>query len=132
MSAHAALDASLRRVHRSVLVLLALCALVAASAPVDEPGDVTAPDHSTITLCAVALAGGSVLARRLATAPRVGPGRRLWLGLASLLLAGGVGIAGVAAALMAGDRSAGLLYTLGGASLILRPLRPSAAPRDPV
>ncbi len=122
-------NAALRRVHRSVLAGIGLCALVAATHDASAPGDVTA--HAPVTWAAVALAAGSVLARRAATAPSLAPRGRLIFSLASLLLAGGVGLAGVAAALLAGDRQAGLLYALGGAILILRP-PPALAPRpDP-
>ncbi len=125
------MDAALRRVHLSVLVGLALCALVAATGRGPAAGDVTSPSNAPITVSAVALAAGSVLARRAASAPGAGARRRLPLTRASLLLAGGVGLAGVAAALLAGDRKAGLLYALGGVILILRPPPRLAESPDP-
>ncbi len=124
-------DVALRRVHRSVLAGIGLCALLAATSGASTEGDVTSPAYTPITLTAVALAAGAVLARRAATAPGAPARRRVTLTLASLLLAGGVGLSGVAAALIAGDRRAGLLYALGGAILILRPPPALAVPPDP-
>ena len=110
------IDAALRRVQRGVLITFAVCAaLIAATAP-SGPGT---PPSRGYPIAAVALGLGSVLSRHASTAA---PARaRVYLALASLLLAGGVGLVGVTLALHDGPRGIALAYALGGAILCLRP-----------
>jgi len=111
------LHSSLRRVHRSVLAGLAVCALVVATAGSSEATQAEA-NPATYTV-AIVLALGSILARR--AAPATAGRRQVILVLASLVLALGVGGAGVALSAGGGPRTTGLLYVLGGCLLALRP-----------
>jgi len=110
------LDTALRRVQRGVLITFAVCALVIAAT---APSGTGAPPPRGFPIAAFALALGSVLARQVSAAA---PARaRVFLALASLLLAGCVGLVGVALALQGGPRNTALAYALGGAILCLRP-----------
>jgi hypothetical protein len=110
------LDAALRRVQRGVLLTLAVCAVVIAATAAAETA---APPPHGFPIAAVALGVASVIARQAGAAA---PARiRVHLALASLLLAAGIGLVGVALALRGGPRGIALAYTLGGAILCLRP-----------
>jgi hypothetical protein len=110
------LDTALLRVRRGVLILFAVCAgLIAVTAP---GGPVSSPPRG-FPIAAVALALGSIFARQASAAARARA--RVHLALASLLLAGGIGLVGVALALRGGPRAIALAYVLGGAILCLRP-----------
>ncbi len=100
-----------------MLAGLAVCALVVATAGSNEDTPETA-NSATYTV-AMALALGSILARR--AAPASAGQRQVILMLASLVLALGVGGAGVALTASGGPRTTGLLYVLGGCLLALRP-----------
>lgn len=119
------LTQALRRVHRSVLATIAVCALVIATAadPADDAG-LGGADRG-FTLAALVLGIGSILARRQAEAPALSPRLRVPLALAGMLLAGAIGIVGVVLALTQDEREAALLYALGAAILALR--RPLSA-----
>jgi hypothetical protein len=110
------LDAALLRVRRGVLILFAICAgLIALTAP----GGPATPPARGFPIAAVALALGSILARQASAAARTRA--RVYLALASLLLAACIGLVGVALALQGGPRAIALAYALGGAILCLRP-----------
>jgi hypothetical protein len=122
-----ALNRALRSVHRGVLAALAVCAgVIALSA---EPGTtpISEGTERSFTYVAVALAVASILTRRRPTAAIANPRAHVILSLASLLCAGGLGIAGVAFALAGGARSAALVYALAGAVFSLRPPNPIAS-----
>jgi hypothetical protein len=124
------LTRALRRVHRSVLATIVVCALVIAAAadPADDAGLGGADPR--FTLAALALGIGSILARRQAEAIGVGPRLRLLLTLAGMLLAGAIALVGVVLAVTQDEREAPLLYALGAAILALRrPVR-AAPPRQ--
>ena len=117
------LDHSLQRVHLAVLGVLAVCALVigfSESAPATPH-----PVDRAYTWTAVVLALGAMLARRLAG----GRGIRVPAGIAyavvSLLLAGAIGVVGVAAAASASAGTNAIAYPLGGAFIAM--LRPRVA-----
>jgi FtsH-binding integral membrane protein len=115
------LDTALRRVRRAVLIAFAVCAAVIAAAA--SGGAAGAPPRG-FPIAAVGLALGSVFTRQASAAAR---GRaQVWLALASLLLAGCIGLVGVALALQGGSRGIALAYALGGAILCLRPPAPLA------
>ena len=115
------LDAALHRVRRAVLINFAVCAAVIAAAA--SGGPVGAPP-SGFPIAAVGLALASVLTRQASAAAR---GRsQVRLALASLLLAGCIGLVGVALGLQGGSRGIALAYVLGGAILCLRPPAPIA------
>jgi peptidoglycan/LPS O-acetylase OafA/YrhL len=115
---------TLQAVHRAVLVALAVCAVVVWSA--GAPDAAREPDRR-FALAALVLAAASILTRRAAPAIRPRPGHAKWL-LASLLLAMGVALVGVALAIGGGPREVALLYVLGAAILALRPPPPLAEP----
>ena len=116
------LDAALRRVRQGVLATLGVSAIVIATT--GATGSLTAPPRA-YPIAAIALGLGSVFARHAALATR--SRARVLLSLASLLLAAGVGLVGVALALQDGSRSTALAYALGGALLCLRPSLRTAA-----
>ncbi len=116
----AAQNSALRRVHRSVLATLVICALVVWTA--GDP-DASGPVDPRFSWVAFGLAAASILVRRAAAPGQLGPRHRKQL-LASLLLAGSVGGVGVVLAAGGGPRSIGLLYVLGAAILAVRPPPP--------
>lgn len=122
-----ALNRALLRVRRSVLVTLAVCAVViAASAEPDSP-TISESAQRTFTYVALALAVASILTRRRPAAAVANPRVYVVLSLASLLCACGLGIAGVAFALAGGPRTGALVYALVGAIFSLRPPKPIAS-----
>jgi len=114
------LRSGLRRVHRGTLATLAVCALVITGQadPANDAG-IGRTDRS-YTLLAVVLGVASIAARRQAAAPTTRPQRRLRFAIGALVLAGAIGLLGVALALQRDEREAALLFTLGGALLALR------------
>lgn len=116
----AAQNSALRRVHRSVLATLVLCAIVVWTA--GDP-DASGEADRRFTWVAFGLAAASILVRRAVAPGLLGPRPRKLL-LASLLLAGSIGGVGVVLAAGGGPRSIGLLYVLGAAILALRPPPP--------
>jgi len=110
------LDAALRRVRLGALATLAVSAVVIATTAASEP--VPAPPPG-FPIAAISLGLASVFARHAALAVR--SRARVPLALASLLLAAGVGLLGVALALLEGPRTTALAYALGGALLCARP-----------
>ncbi len=116
-----ALNHSLRRVHRSVLGMLAVAALVVVG--MDAVGATAAPSEidSAYPLAALLLAGGSILTRRRAVSPLGNPRRFVNQCLVSLALAAGLGVVAVVLAAREGQIQVALLYVLGGALLALRP-----------
>lgn len=115
-----ALGEALRRVRWSVVALLVLCAgVIAAQAAGGGVLPAPALERSLLAL-ALGLAIGSIFTRQLAAVLRVAPRTRLRLLLASYLLAGGIGLVGVASARLEGDRGRALLYVCAGAIFALR------------
>jgi peptidoglycan/LPS O-acetylase OafA/YrhL len=113
-----ALDASLRRAHRSVLAALALCAVVIA---VQQGAENEPPPDREVTLAVLALAVGIVITRRLGTSPVIQARTRVFLTLASYLGAVGIGVAGVLIATGPGARQTGLVFTAAALIICLRP-----------
>jgi hypothetical protein len=109
-------DAALRRLHLGVLATVAACALVVLAA---APGEGAPAPTSAFPIAAVSLALASVFARQAAAAVR--SRTRVYLSLASLLLAASVALVGVVLALRGGPRGTALAYVLGAAILCLRP-----------
>jgi hypothetical protein len=111
---------ALRRLHRSAIASLALCAVgvgVAAfgnePAPRDELGDL----YSWIAL---ALAATAILTRRSVYRPARSLRSHVYSSLVSLMAATGLGILGLVVALREEQTTVALLYTLAGALLVLR------------
>ena len=114
-------NTALRRLHRGVLITLAVCALViAASGQTERHGEPPAPDNP-YGVVALALAAGAILSRRSVATPSRPTRGFVYASVASLVCAGGLGLLGVAAGSDGGHTSTGLLYALAGALLSLRP-----------
>lgn len=116
-----ALNDSLRRLHRSAIVSLALCAIgigIASIAGTSPPPDTTTARYSPLAL---ALAAVAILLRRSSTGPRRSLRTFVYGSVVSLLGAVGLGLLGLFVALRESQLSMGLLYTLAGALLALRP-----------
>ncbi len=124
-----ALFDGLRRVRWSVLATLGVCAGVIVF---QTTGAGDAKPHETqdfFTGAAFALGLAAILSRAPATRPKRAPRQRVNALLLSLLLAGCLGLLGVAAASVTGARETPLLYTLAGALFSLRPF-PELLPRE--
>ena len=91
------LHASLRRVHRSILVSLALCALVIWTLGASDAAGAAGEPGRHFTFAAFGLAAASILVRRTGPVHGLAP-RYFKRALASYVLAAGVGAIGVAAA----------------------------------
>jgi hypothetical protein len=115
------LNASLRLVHYSVLGSLIVCALVIGAWSGASGAERAGELPQGYTIAAVLLGGASILFRRSVVDPGADPRRAVWRTLASLILAGGLGLLGVAAAVREGDGTAGLLYAVAGGLLAVRP-----------
>ncbi|MGH0032115.1 MAG: hypothetical protein ACQGVC_20180 [Myxococcota bacterium] len=119
----AALNDSLRRLHRSAVVSLAVCAAgigvaYLAGATGQDPAG-TLPRAYSFT--ALALAAVAILLRRSSAGPRRSLRAFVYGSVVSLLGAVGLGLLGLFVALREAQTSVGLLYTLAGALLVLRP-----------
>jgi peptidoglycan/LPS O-acetylase OafA/YrhL len=127
------LNLALRRVQRSVLATLAVCAgVIAFSGESRASADATALSPR-FTYTAIAFGLLSIVTRRRPGRPLASPRTHVALSLVSLLAAGGVGIVGVAAALSGEPRATALLCVLAGAIFALRSpaplaIRPPAEP----
>lgn len=122
-----ALNQALRRVHRSVLVTLAVCAgVIALSAEPERPRLSDGAERS-FTYVAIVLAVASIATRRRHIAPLASSRTHVILSLVSLLCACSLGILGVAFAVAGGPRTAALAYALAGAIFSLRPPQPIAS-----
>jgi len=124
-------NVALRRAHRSILMVLAACALVVAlnSSSPESAADTDPPRGHVYAATALGIA--SILTRR--RLPATNPARarlHVLLSLASLVLAAGVGLVGVAASMAGTPRNAALLFVLAGIIFALRP-PPPVMPPDP-
>ena len=121
-AARAALDNALQRTHRAVLLLLGACAVtIVFVAPPDEAGNDSGVVPEGYTLAAIGLSLGVVVARRLATSPVMQLRTRARLTIASLTLAGLLGLLATTLAFATGITTAALVFTLAAALFILRP-----------
>lgn len=109
---------ALRRTHRSVLGLLAVCAVVilAGGTSGEEP-----PPDRVMTVGAVVLALLGIMLRRASSSPRIQPRSALILAVAALLTWGGLGLLAVWLAWTEGASETALIYTLAGFIFALRP-----------
>jgi hypothetical protein len=115
----ATLLAGLRRTRASVLALLGVCAVVIALHGFDHPEP--PPDRWATTL-GVGLGLGTVVLRRLGASPRVGPRTGFLCMVASLALAGGLGLLGAWMAWRIDATRTGILFTLAGTIFAVRPI----------
>jgi hypothetical protein len=114
------INRGLRRVHWSVLGTLAVCALLIGARALGEKPPQGDLDRSW-SIAALCLAVGAILARR-AAGGRIDDVRRFVVRtVAGLLLAGSLGVLGVAVAWATGRLETGLLFTVAGGLLSLRP-----------
>jgi hypothetical protein len=109
----------LRRVHLAVLAILAGSALAIATLGAQSPEPGSEPPF--YSLAAVALAALAILSRGalVGPAPRLPHMRRR--AVTSLLCAGALGALGLGVGISEAQQQTGLLYTLAGALLALRP-----------
>jgi hypothetical protein len=114
------MNQALGRVHRGVQVILLVCALVIASGGLSDPASHDGIDR-IYSIAALGLAAGSILLRRSALSRSDDPRTAVGRSLGGLILSAGLGLLGVVVALREGAGSIGLLYTLAGGFLSLRP-----------
>lgn len=115
-------DRALRRAHRGTLGLLVACAIGIGARGFEGPEP---PPDRLIGSLAVALALGSIVARRLGTSPVIGARAATAASLVSFALIGALGLLGVHLAWNFSAPETGLLVTLGGAIFALRPAAPA-------
>lgn len=115
------LNEALRRLHRSAILSLALCATGIGIAAFTGPEASAEGGDRSYSWLALTFAVTAILTRR--TAPlRAGSLRWLLYGaLVSMLAAVSLGVLGAVVALYESQTQVGLLYTLAGALLVLRP-----------
>jgi hypothetical protein len=116
-----ALERSLRRLRRSVLVSLGVCAAVLAAGAARETARAAPVPPWPYLAGALALAVVSVAARGPAPASAPLTRARLHALLASFVCAAAIGGLGVGLAIAEGMWRAGLLYTVAGLLLAIRP-----------
>ena len=112
------LDRSLRTSHRTVLAMIALCAVLSAIQPGD--GDDDAPDP-IITTMAVVLGLGAVVTRRVSTSPAISLRTRAGLLLFAYACAFGLAALGSFVAMTRGQSQIGLMLALAAGIFSLRP-----------
>jgi hypothetical protein len=113
---------ALRRLHRSTIASLALCAagigIATLAGPDPEPERELGRVYSW---AAIALAAIVIVTRRTRAGRSVSVRRFVYGALAGLVAAAGLGILGMLVALRESQTTMGLLYVLAGALLVLRP-----------
>ena len=115
------LNRSLRTSHRTVLVMIALCAVLSAIQP--DYGDDDAPDP-TLTSVAIALGLATVLARGASNSAVISLRTRTTLLLCAYACALSLAMLGAFVAMTRGQSQVGLLYALAAGIFSFR--RPSS------
>lgn len=115
------LNDALRRLHRSALTSLAACAVGIGIAMLTRSGGPAGKPAATYSWIAIALAAAAILLRRPARRPHHALRRFLYGTALSMLAATGLGVLGIVVTLRESQTTTGLLYTLAGALLVLRP-----------
>jgi hypothetical protein len=112
------LDRSLRNTHRTLLGMIAVCAIMAAIqlSDVEEP----APDP-VITTVAVGLALGTIVARRASTSPVISQPTRVTLILCAYAFAFAIALLGATLATNSSRPQTGLVFALAAGIFSLRP-----------
>lgn len=112
---------ALRKMHRSALVSVAVCAVVTGALGLSgseaQEEDVT----RLYSFGALALAAVAILARRSVAGRTPQLRRFVYASVLSMLACVGLGLLGFAVAYREGQVAVGLLYVLAGALLLLRP-----------
>ena len=120
----APVNTALRRLHRSTIASLFLCAVgigIASFTHEASPRDEVGGMYSWVAL---ALAATAILTRRSTAAASGSLRGFIYASLISMVAAAGLGILGMLVAMVESQHSIGLLYTLAGALLVLRPPTP--------
>ena len=112
------LDRSLRTSHRTLLAMIALCAVLSALQSGD--GDDLPPDP-IITTVAVALGLGTVVARRTSTSAVISSPTRVFLLLCAYACALILAVVGAFVAMTRGQSQIGLMFVLAAGIFSLRP-----------
>jgi hypothetical protein len=112
------LKQAVRRVHLSVLAVLATCG--ASILVKGFEGDEPPPDRIMATL-GIALGLAAILARRMAASPAISAKTALFYTLSSLVIGAALGLLGAYLAWMLDASETGLLFTLAGLIFSLRP-----------
>ena len=124
----ARMSALMKVSHRSVLTIIAACAILSAlqTGPTEQP----APDRplATLTVC---LALGTILARQIASRAAASPRVRVTLTLCAYSLAAAIALLGVFVAVTQGAVQTGIVFALGAGIFCLRPPPPIAPARHP-
>lgn len=117
------LEAALRHTHRSVLGLLATCAVVIVlhGFSGEEP-----PPDRLLTTVGVGIGLTTVVLRRLGGSPVVGLRASFFLLLGALLLAASLGLLGAWITWARNGPETGILFTLAGVIFAIRPGQPVA------
>ena len=120
----APVNTALRRLHRSTIASLFLCAVgigIASFTHEASPRDEVGGMYSWVAL---ALAATAILTRRSTAAASGSLRGFIYASLISMVAAAGLGILGMLVAMVESQHSIGLLYTLAGTLLVLRPPTP--------
>ena len=112
------LDRSLRTCHRTVLGMIAACAIVSAIQP--SEGEEPAPDP-TITTVAFGLAVFTIVSRQASTSPTIARRTRLALVLCAYACAFAIALLGAFLATTAGRSLTGLAFAMAAGIFSLRP-----------
>lgn len=111
-------DRSLQISHRTVLAMIAICAVISAIQPSDS--EEPSPDP-TVTTIAVGLALATIVLRRGSTSPVVAARTRLTLILSAYACAFALALLGAFVAIRDGQSQTGLIFALAAGIFCLRP-----------
>ncbi len=111
------LNRSLRTSHRTVLAMIALCAVLSAIQPGNSDDD--APDPTT-TSVAIALGLGTVLARGVSTSSAISLRTRVTLLLCAYACSLALAMLGTFVAITRGQPQVGLMFALAAGIFALR------------
>jgi hypothetical protein len=117
------LNRSLRTGHRTVLAMIAVCAVLAAMQFSD--GEEPAPEPVTTTV-ALSLAVATIVARRVSTSPVIAARTRVTLIVCAWAFAFAIALLGAFLAMVEGQTQAGLVFAVAAGIFCLRPPAPIA------
>ncbi len=117
----APVNTALRRLHRSTIASLFLCAIGIGIASFTHEGSPPDEVGGLYSWVALALAATAILTRRSGAAASSSLRGFIYASLVSMMAAAGLGILGMLVALIKSQNTVGLLYTLAGTLLVLRP-----------
>ena len=112
---------ALRKMHRSALVSVAVCAVVIGALGLSGVEPQQEDAARLYSFGALALAAVAILARRSVAGRTPQLRRFVYASVLSMLACVGLGLLGFAVAYREGEVATGLLYVLAGALLLLRP-----------